>query len=149
MFASLLKKAATLKVVELSLSTWRNFAYLVTQNAPSEDSDQIARIRSWSDLRWARMSEDTFSDVATQILIYMYFSSIHNFKHNWYIVGNYWKRLVNTFLSDTSTKTRLFRYIENFTTKKGKFTDKKIWYFSYLLKNRLWVLVRTASARRF
>ena len=28
------------------------------------------------------------------------------------------------------TKTRLFKYIENFTTKKGKFSDKKIWYFS-------------------
>ena len=26
----------------------------------------------------------------------------------------------------TITKTRLFKYIENFTTKKGKFSDKKI-----------------------
>ena len=29
------------------------------------------------------------------------------------------------------TKTRLFKYIENFTTKRGKFSDKKFWYFSY------------------
>ena len=48
------------------------------------------------------------------------------------------------------TKTRLFKYIENFTSKNWKFSDKKIWYFSYFCsKHRLWVLVRTASARRF
>ena len=28
--------------------------------------------------------------------------------------------------NDTITKTRLFKYIENFTTQKGKFSDKKI-----------------------
>ena len=28
------------------------------------------------------------------------------------------------------TKTRLFNYIENFTTKIGKFSNKKSWYFS-------------------
>ena len=50
----------------------------------------------------------------------------------------------------TITKTRLFKYTENFTTKKGKFSDKKFWYFSYYCsKHKLWVLVRTASARRF
>ena len=48
------------------------------------------------------------------------------------------------------TKTRLFKYMENFTSKKLKFSDKKLWYFSYFCsKHRLWVLVRTASARRF
>ena len=52
------------------------------------------------------------------------------------------------------TKTRLFKYIENFTTKKkknkGKFLDRKFWHFSYSCsKQRLWLLVRTASARRF
>ena len=39
-----------------------------------------------------------------------------------------------------------------FTTKrkKWKFSDKILWYFSYICsKHRLWVLVRTASARRF
>ena len=30
---------------ESSLSVWRNFAYLAIQNAPSEDSDQTARMR--------------------------------------------------------------------------------------------------------
>ena len=51
----------------------------------------------------------------------------------------------------TITKTRLFKYIENFTSKNWKFSDKKkLWYFSYFCsKHRLWVLVRTASARRF
>ena len=34
------------------------------------------------------------------------------------------------------TKTRLFKYIENFTTKKWKFSDKKFWYFS--LEPRQW-----------
>ena len=28
-------------------------------------------------------------------------------------------------------KTRLFKYIENLTIKKGKFSDKNFWYFSY------------------
>ena len=32
----------------------------------------------------------------------------------------------------TITKTCLFKYIENFTTKKGKFSDKKIIYFLYI-----------------
>ena len=47
------------------------------------------------------------------------------------------------------TKPRLFKYIENLTTKKGKYLDKKIKYLLYFCsKHRLWVLVRTASARR-
>ena len=48
------------------------------------------------------------------------------------------------------TKICLFKYIENFTTKEENFSEKKFWYFSYFCsKHRLWVLVRTASARRF
>ena len=48
------------------------------------------------------------------------------------------------------TKTRPFKYIENFICKNWKFSDKKLWYFSYFCsKHRLWVLVRTASPRRF
>ena len=48
------------------------------------------------------------------------------------------------------TKTRLFKYIENFISKNWKFSDKKLRYFSYFCtKHRLWVLVRTASPRRF
>ena len=50
----------------------------------------------------------------------------------------------------TITKTRLFKYTEHLTTKKWKFSDKNFWYFSYSCsKHRLWVLVRTASPRRF
>ena len=50
----------------------------------------------------------------------------------------------------TTMKTRLFKYTENFTTKNEKLPDKKICCFSYFCsKHRLWVLVRTASARRF
>ena len=33
------------------------------------------------------------------------------------------------------TKTRLFKYIDNFTTKKEHFSDKKSWYFSYFCTN--------------
>ena len=37
------------------------------------------------------------------------------------------------------TKTCLFKYTENFTTKKWKFSDKKFWYFSYFYsKHWLW-----------
>ena len=33
------------------------------------------------------------------------------------------------------TKTRKFKYIENFTSKNWKFLDKKLWYFFiFLLK---------------
>ena len=42
------------------------------------------------------------------------------------------------------TKTRLFKYIENFISKNWKFSDKKLLYFSYFCsKHRLWVLLRT------
>ena len=49
------------------------------------------------------------------------------------------------------TKTNLFKYTENYTTKKiEKFSDKKSDIFLISAqKHRLWVLVRTASARRF
>ena len=40
--------------------------------------------------------------------------------------------------AQTITKTRLFKYIENFTTKKkGKFSDKKFWYFSYFCSKQI------------
>ena len=44
------------------------------------------------------------------------------------------------------TKTRLFKkYIENFTFKTEKFQIKTLIFLIFLLKHRLWVLVRTAS----
>ena len=85
--------------------------------------------RLWSDcadaqadlsLRWAHISEGTFYHVTTHLFCTLI------------------------------TKTFLFKYTENFTTKKCKFSDKISWYFSYFCsKQRLWVLVRTASTRRF
>ena len=36
--------------------------------------------------------------------------------------------------NSTITKTRLFKYIENFTTKNWKFSDKKSDIFQILLK---------------
>ena len=48
------------------------------------------------------------------------------------------------------TKTRLCKYIENFTSKNWNFLNKKLIFFSHFCsKHGLWVLVRTASARRF
>ena len=35
------------------------------------------------------------------------------------------------------TKTRLFKYIENFTSKNWKFSDKKNWYFSYFCSKHI------------
>ena len=47
------------------------------------------------------------------------------------------------------TKTCLFKYTENFTIKKWKFSDKNSDIFSYFCwKHNLWVLVRTASTKR-
>ena len=46
-----------------------------------------------------------------------------------------WNFSVSDSGSFLITKTRLFKYIENFTTEKGKFSDKKFWYFFiFLLK---------------
>ena len=50
------------------------------------------------------------------------------------------------------TKTCLFKYIENSPYKnwKKKNQIKKLWHFSYFCsKHRLWVFVRSASAKRF
>ena len=61
--------------------------------------------------------------------------------------------LVRTTTFVPITKTRLFKYIETFTIKIWKFSDKKFWYFLYFSyvcsKHRLWVLVRTALMRQF
>ena len=68
-----------------------------------------------------------------------------------------------TFLSFYITKTSLFKYTENFSTKNENFQIKSLIFFIFLLKNidcgyslelpaqkhRLLILVRTALARRF
>ena len=49
-----------------------------------------------------------------------------------------WDTVLNR--SIVITKTRLFKYIENFISKNWKFSNKKLWYFSYFCsKHRLWV----------
>ena len=49
------------------------------------------------------------------------------------------------------TKTRLCKYVENFTSKKKlkNFRQKPLIFSYFCSKHRLWVLVRTASARWF
>ena len=43
-------------------------------------------------------------------------------------------QIFNSFMLGI-TKTCLFKYTENFTTKKWKFSDEKFWYFFiFLLK---------------
>ena len=49
----------------------------------------------------------------------------------------------------TIMKTRLFKYIEILISKNRKFSDKKLIFSYFCLKHRLWVLLRTASSRRF
>ena len=43
---------------------------------------------------------------------------------------------VDDLLLEHITKTRLFKYTENCTTKNGNFSDKKIWYFLYFCSKR-------------
>ena len=91
--------------------------------------------------------------------------------HKWCLFCHYCFLISPSFVSFgrlcfviVNTKTCLFKYTENFTLrkhtysntlkilppKKWKFSDKRFWYFSYFCsKHRLWVFVRTASARRF
>ena len=54
------------------------------------------------------------------------------------------------YLHGLITKTRLFKYIENFTIKNWKFSDKNSDIFLYFCsKHSLWVLVRSVSQRQF
>ena len=41
-----------------------------------------------------------------------------------WLCSRFWFRFI--------TKTRLFKYIENFTSKNWKFSDKKLWYFFHI-----------------
>ena len=52
-----------------SLSARRNFSFFTIENAPSEDSDQPAHAQADLNLRWAHMSEGTFSDVRAYLFV--------------------------------------------------------------------------------
>ena len=52
-------------------------------------------------------------------------------------------------LTDTHYENMPIKEKETFTTKTKKIHMKNLFVFIFLLKHRLWVLVRTASARRF
>ena len=47
---------------------------------------------------------------------------------SWFFI----QRRVNVVVNILITKTRLLKYIENFTSKNWKFSDKKLWYFFYI-----------------
>ena len=98
----------------------------------------------------AHSKENTIE--TTIVLCFFFLYILHAFLQKPIDVLFELQRLNIRYLPDSSyiTKTRLFKYIENFTSKNRKFSDKKLWYFSYFCsKHRLWVLVRTALARRF
>ena len=89
---------------------------------------------------------------AVGLLIALYASDMFVCPFQFCILNSFtnWGPFYLIYFRHYITKTRLFKYIENFTTKTGKFADKKLWYFSYFcLKHRLCELVRTASVRRF
>ena len=52
-----------------SLSIRRNVSSLAIQISPNKDSDQTARTQADLNLRWAHMSEGTFSDVLAHMIL--------------------------------------------------------------------------------
>ena len=69
------------------------------------------------------------------------YTSIEYYKINWWASNDQITPLPKHAYSNTEM------YIENFPSKNWKFSDNKLWYFSYFCsKHRLWVLVRTAAS---
>ena len=86
----------------------------------NEDWTDCTQTQADLSLRRAHTSQDIFSYVAVLLMIR---------KQN----ANVWRRFQCNLIR--ITKTCLFKYIENFTTKKWKFSDKKILiFFIFLLK---------------
>ena len=87
----------------------------------------------------------------------LFHKDLHDFRKRFVhrIAGDYlliyvltWQRLIHSIfclraLSRRITKTRLFKYTENFTSKNRKFSDKKLWYFSYFCPRHYTVLTTT------
>ena len=100
-------KCYVLGVIEkilLSFSIYTNGVKILSTNQASGSLGAVNGIR--------------FLSMAWVILGHSYFFAIG-------FDGKYQCR----FLSTSITKTRLFKHIKNFTTKKGKFSDKKILFF--------------------
>ena len=121
--------------VRFSFSVWRNFASLTILNV---SSDQTARMCGLNCI------------FAGRTCLKAYFLTVR--PKSLFLCGQKQIGIIkdqNNTQKNIITKTRLFKYTENFTTQKWKFSDKKSWCFSYFCsKHRLWVLVRT-STRRF
>ena len=119
----------------------------------NDGTDQTVRMRRMISFLWSTCQNVRF--LKLQLIKWMLLCHI---KRNNYLCGIcllprplYFSRVASgPLLSVIITKTCLFKYTETFATKNRKFSDKKFWYFSYFCsKHRLWVLVRTASTRRF
>ena len=105
----------------------KKFCILDYQNCAQWDSNQTARmcrIHAVLNLHWVHIER----------YIFWHWGSYDKYYMQW--------------ITDIGVvrKTRLYKYIDNFTSKNSEFSVKKLWYFSYFCsKHRLWVLVRTAS----
>ena len=86
------------------------------------------------------VSSDSKDDLQTTLLSYEKFqlnrdSGFHSF------MDSLFPRSILHFMCIRAyiTKTRVFKYIEHFTSKNWKNSDKKLWYFSYFCsKHKLW-----------
>ena len=97
-----------------SLTAWKNFASLAIPNAAIEFSDQTARMQADLNLSSAHMSESKLSDIEAHIMF------IYRCEHLRPGMAKWYKILASARIA----KTRLFKYIENFTTKNWNFLDK-------------------------
>ena len=65
-----------------------------------------------------------FGGISTKTITFLLKCQHRQYRHgNWYADTSQKNELI--------TKTCLFKYTENFTTKNWKFSGKKFWYFSY------------------
>ena len=131
---------------------------LVIASSPSSPCPTLVRSRDSNTIQkviyniiWNRADNNwqLLSDSAAQL----HFKEIYAIKisrHSRIIPGTFKQTTPAVRCTCHIMKTRLFKYIENFTIKNWTFQIKKLWYFSnFCSKHRLWVHVRTAPMRRF
>ena len=109
----------------------------------SFDAEELCMYSQISHHRKHIRADSIFHDISNDTLI-----NIGLFRHRKYPKSPFkiWRLRIKIII----TKTRLFKCIENFISENWKFSDKNSDIFSHFCsKHRLWVLVRTASARRF
>ena len=87
----------------------------------SHDTAQIRISKTTTCLKpWTVWNEWSLQGICQQIAIFFLFPVIQS--------------VHNEVFNNIITKTRLFKYIENFTSKNRKFSGKKLIFFIFLLK---------------